>query len=131
MSSSVVQGDPLIQGLRIHFDSGGRGAAGLWYTFCIQKTQFSEKSGRPLTPAPYCVAPVLAKVHSMHLGPKISSEELAFLSAWGHGYGLNYTLWGYWRNEMQILTPGSFDLPKIIFQACQKKSEGACTLGAK
>ena len=33
------------------------------------------------------------KVHSMHLGPKISSVELAFSSAWWHGYSLNYNLW--------------------------------------
>ena len=34
-----------------------------------------------------------AKVHSMHLGPKISSVELAFPSAWRRGYCLNYNLW--------------------------------------
>ena len=34
-----------------------------------------------------------AKVHSMHLGPKISGVELAFPSAWRRGYSLKYNLW--------------------------------------
>ena len=33
------------------------------------------------------------KVHSMHLGPKISGVELAFPSPWRRGYCLNYNLW--------------------------------------
>ena len=36
---------------------------------------------------------MLPKVHSMHLGPKISGVELAFPSAWRRGYSLNYNLW--------------------------------------
>ena len=32
------------------------------------------------------------KVHSMHLGQKISGVELAFPSAWRRGYCLNYNL---------------------------------------
>ena len=34
-----------------------------------------------------------AKVHSMHLGPKISGVKLAFPSAWRRGYCLNYNPW--------------------------------------
>ena len=36
----------------------------------------------------------LARVHSMHLDPKISGMDLAFLSACRRGYSLNHTLWG-------------------------------------
>ena len=48
--------------------------------------------------------------HSMHLGPKISGVELAFMLAWRRGYSLNYTLLAYWSNKMEISTHGSFDL---------------------
>ena len=34
-----------------------------------------------------------ARVHFMHLGPKISGVDLAFLSAWRRGNSLNHTLW--------------------------------------
>ena len=36
---------------------------------------------------------IRTQAHSMHLGPKISGVEFAFLSAWWRGYILNHTLW--------------------------------------
>ena len=47
------------------------------------------------------------KVHSMHLGLKISSVDLAFLSACRCGY--TYPL-PYWCNKLQVSTHDSFNL---------------------
>ena len=49
-------------------------------------------------------------MHSVHLGPKISGVEIAFLSVWCRGYSLNYTLWCIGAIKMQISAHGSFGL---------------------
>ena len=53
---------------------------------------------------------VHTKVHSMHLGLKISGAELALLSVWRREYSLIYVLWRPGGNEMVISTHGPFDL---------------------